>query len=91
MFWYSFLSKRCKYSCRCGVTTSPLIAFICIQGNWKIPGVMNSYIRYENADDEYVGRSGSGHSSLKMSLQKAVYTLISATVKRVRREHISLI
>ena len=49
----------------CGVMHSPPIASICICANWKMPGVMNRYIRYENAGDQYVGRFVSGHSRLK--------------------------
>ena len=48
----------------CGVTSSPPIASICIRANWKMPGVMNRYIKYEAAGDQYVGRCVSGHSRL---------------------------
>jgi hypothetical protein len=44
----------------CGVVNGPPIASICIIANWKIPGVMNQYMRYESAGDEYVGRSVCG-------------------------------
>jgi hypothetical protein len=44
----------------CGVTVSPPIASICIRANWKMPGVMNRYIRFEAVGDQYVGRSVSG-------------------------------
>ena len=39
----------------CGVTSSPPIASICIRANWVMPGVMNQYIKYEGAGDQYVG------------------------------------
>ena len=39
-----------------GITSSPPIASICIRANWKMPGVMNRYIKYESAGDQYVGR-----------------------------------
>lgn len=39
-----------------GVTSSPPIASICIRANWKMPGVMNRYIKWESAGDQYVGR-----------------------------------
>ena len=43
-----------------GVVNGPPIASICIRANWKMPGVMNRYMRYESAGDEYVGRSVCG-------------------------------
>jgi hypothetical protein len=36
----------------CGVMSSPQIAFICICANWKMPGIMNRYIWYENVGDQ---------------------------------------
>jgi hypothetical protein len=48
----------------CGITSSPPIASICIRANWKMPGVMNHYIRYEVAGDMYVGRCASGRNRL---------------------------
>jgi hypothetical protein len=45
--------------------SSPQIEFICICANWKMQGVMNRYIWYEPARDQYVGRSVSGCSCLK--------------------------
>jgi hypothetical protein len=42
-----------------GITSSPPIASICIRANWKMPGVMNRYIKFESAGDQYVGRYGS--------------------------------
>jgi hypothetical protein len=39
-----------------GITSSPPIASICIRANWKMPGVMNRYIKFEAAGDQYVGR-----------------------------------
>lgn len=48
----------------CGVTVSPPIASICIRANWKMPGVMNRYIRFESAGDQYVGKSVSGRARL---------------------------
>ena len=43
-----------------GTTSSPPIASICIHANWNMPGVMNWYIKFENAGDQFVGRSVSG-------------------------------
>ncbi len=48
----------------CGVVNGPPIASICIRANWKMPGVMNRYMRYESAGDEYVGRSVCGRVRL---------------------------
>lgn len=42
------------------MTSSPPIASICIRANWSMPGVMNRYIKYEMAGDQYVGRCVSG-------------------------------
>jgi hypothetical protein len=47
-----------------GITSSPPIASICIRANWKMPGVMNRYIKYESAGDQYVGRCVSGRNRL---------------------------
>ena len=40
-----------------GVILSPPISSICIHATWKIPGVISRYLQYENAGDQYVGRS----------------------------------
>ena len=48
----------------CGVTVSPPIASICIRANWKMPGVMNRYIRFESAGDMYVGKSVCGRDRM---------------------------
>ena len=47
-----------------GTTESPPIASICIRANWKMPGVLNRYIKHEKAGDQYVGRSVSGRVRL---------------------------
>ncbi|KAL3778149.1 hypothetical protein ACHAWO_010885 [Cyclotella atomus] len=47
-----------------GITSSPPIASICIRANWKMPGVMNRYIKFEAAGDQYVGRCVSGRNRL---------------------------
>ena len=47
-----------------GITSSPPIVSICIRANWKMPGVMNRYMRFEYAGDQYVGRSVSGRGRL---------------------------
>ena len=47
-----------------GITSAPPIASICIRANWKMPGVTNRYIKYEDAGDQYVGRCVSGRSRM---------------------------
>jgi len=39
----------------CGITSCPPTASICIRANWRTLGVMNRYIKYEGAGDQYVG------------------------------------
>ena len=48
----------------CGITSCPPIASICIRANWCMPGVMNRYIKYKGAGDQYVGRCVSGRNRL---------------------------
>ncbi len=38
-----------------GSTSFPPIASICLLANWAMPGVMNHYIMFENAGDQFVG------------------------------------
>ena len=45
-----------------GSTACPPIASICLRANWAMPGVMNRYIKYESAGDQFVGRCASGRS-----------------------------
>ena len=45
-----------------GSTACPPIACICLQANWAMPGVMNRYIKYENAGDQFVCKCVSGRS-----------------------------
>jgi hypothetical protein len=47
-----------------GSTSSPPIASICLRANWAMPGVMNRYIKYENAGDQFVGKCVSGRARL---------------------------
>ncbi|KAL3781326.1 hypothetical protein ACHAW5_007180 [Stephanodiscus triporus] len=42
----------------------PPIASICLRANWAMPGVMNRYIKFENAGDQFVGQCVSGRSRL---------------------------
>jgi hypothetical protein len=50
--------------CATGITSSPPIASVCICANWNMPGVMNRYIRFENAGDMYVGRLVCAHNRM---------------------------
>ena len=47
-----------------GSTSCPPIASICLRANWAMPGVMNRYIKFENAGDQFVGQCVSGRSRL---------------------------
>jgi len=55
-----------------GVTSTPPIASICIRANWKMPGVMNRYIKWESAGDQYVGRCVSGRKRLDKSFAESI-------------------
>ena len=48
-----------------GTIASPPIASMCLCANWAMPGVMNRYIRFESAGDQFVGKCVSGRSHLK--------------------------
>ena len=45
-----------------GSTACPPIASICLRANWAMPGVLNKYIKYESASDQFVGKCASGRS-----------------------------
>ena len=47
-----------------GTTSTPPIASICLRANWAMPGVMNRYIKFESAGDQFVGKCVSGRSRL---------------------------
>ena len=48
----------------CGITSCPPVASICFRANRRMPGVMNRYIKYKGAGDQYVGRCVSGRNRL---------------------------
>jgi len=48
----------------CGMTSCPPIASTCIRANWRMLGVMNQYIKYEGAGEQYVGWCVSGKNRL---------------------------
>ena len=39
-----------------GSTVDPPIPSICIRADWGIPVVTSCYIKYENADNQFVGK-----------------------------------
>ncbi|KAL3772474.1 hypothetical protein ACHAWU_000036 [Discostella pseudostelligera] len=47
-----------------GTTSCPPIASICLRANWSMPGVMNRYIKYKNAGDQFVGKCVSGRTRM---------------------------
>ena len=53
-----------------GCNTCPPIAYICLRANWAIPVVMNHYIKYESAGDQFKGKFVSGCS--RMSTEFAI-------------------
>lgn len=46
--------------CSSGSTACPSSAAICLRVGWALPGVQNTYIRYEAAGDMFVGRTLAG-------------------------------
>jgi hypothetical protein len=47
-----------------GTTSCSPIASICFCATWAMPGVMNCYIKFENAGNQFVGKCVSGHARL---------------------------
>ena len=47
-----------------GCTTCTPIASICLRANWSMPGVMNSYIKYETAGNHFMGKCVPGRSRM---------------------------
>ena len=47
-----------------GCTVSPPMSFICLRACWSMGPVKDTYIHYEKAGDQFVGRSVTGISSL---------------------------
>jgi len=46
--------------CSGGSTCAPSATAICLRGGWSLPGVQGTYIKYEAAGDQFVGRTASG-------------------------------
>ena len=61
-FGTDLIQKEAATHLATGSTASPPIASICFPANWAMPGVLNRYIRYENAGDQFVGKCVSGRS-----------------------------
>jgi hypothetical protein len=56
---HSIRKGSSTYVCS-GSTDSPPIAAVCLRTGWALGGVLDRYIRYESAGDQYVGRVASG-------------------------------
>ena len=48
-----------------GCTVSPAMAAICNRAQWKMGGTRDKYIKFENAGDQFLGRSLTGLNSLQ--------------------------
>ena len=64
-----------------GSTACPPIACICLRANWAMPGVLNRYIKYENAGDMFVGKCVSGRSrnSVKFAASSSYWDFTDET------------
>lgn len=69
-----------------GSTSCPPIASICIRANWKMPGVMNRYIKYEAAGDLYVGRCVSGRDRFKKEFAESLPYFDFSNFDSIERE-----
>ena len=56
------LRKGSSSYCSSGSTACPPFSAISIRAGWKLPGVVDTYVRYEAAGDRYVGRTAVGLS-----------------------------
>ena len=52
--------------CACGVTFSPPMASICLRAGWSMGTIKDRYWHYEQAGDQYVGRTVAGISTLSL-------------------------
>ena len=69
-FGTHFIRKGAVTFVATGCTKCPKIASIFLRYNWAMPGVMNSYIEYESAGDQFTGKCVSGRS--RMSTEFAI-------------------
>ncbi len=69
----------------CGVVNGPPIASICIRANWKMPGIMNRYMRYESAGEEFVDGWFVVAPNLVRGSKRAVPILTSVIVMKWRK------
>ena len=62
-----------------GCTTCPPIASICLRANWEMPDVMNHYIKYESAGDQFTGKcvSGSSRTSTEFTISPEYFDFTS--------------
>ena len=58
-----------------GCTVSPPMSSICIRARWSMGPVKDRYIHYEKAGEEFFGRTATGISSCKKSLQSPWFIL----------------
>ena len=56
-------------------TACPPISSICLRANWAMPGVLNWYIKYEAAGNQFVGKcvSGRKHTSTEFAASPAYF------------------
>lgn len=54
------MRKGATTFCSSGSTACPSNSSICLRAGWSMPGVQNTYLRYQAAGDCYVGRVVSG-------------------------------
>jgi hypothetical protein len=50
--------------CTTGCTVSPPYISICLRAGWALPGVQAKYLHYQEAGDQYVGRTVTGLNPL---------------------------
>ena len=70
-----------------GTTSCPPISSICLRANWSMPGVLNRYIKYENAGDQFVGRCVAGLSRLSKEFAASPAYFDFSTCTRAEKEH----
>lgn len=70
-----------------GTTSCPPISSICLRANWSMPGVLNRYIKYENAGDQFVGRCVAGLSRLSKDFAASPAYFDFSSCTRAEKEH----
>ncbi len=69
-----------------GTTSCPPIASIFLRANWAMPGMLNRYIKFENAGDQFVGKCVSGRSRLTKEFAASPAYFDFSTCSRVEAE-----